>query len=175
MSTSPMQRSVQRSANTYQASRDARRVCALILEVLGGLRTIAEASEILGVAPARFHVLERRAVEGMLRALEPRPRGRPRSEGDLVASLEQKLERLQAELARLESLHRLSQRAIGLPAESTPPTKAVQKAAKGGARRRKARATRHVVRLRSKDPEKSAPDARDRAEASVKELSDAPG
>ena len=68
-----------RSAKPLPGSREARRMAALILETLGGLRTASEASEVMGVALVRYYVLEERALEAMIGAMEPRPRGRQRS------------------------------------------------------------------------------------------------
>src|SRR5207245_9304716 len=56
----------------------AKRSAALILEVLAGLRTPSEASTALGVTTMRYYVLERRALEGMVQALQPRPKGKRR-------------------------------------------------------------------------------------------------
>ena len=88
------------------ADREARRTAAMILEVLAGLRSAGEASEALGLALVRYYVLERRAVSGMVDAMGPRPRGRPRSDEERARQLTGEVERLQGEVARLESLHR---------------------------------------------------------------------
>jgi len=106
------------------AEREARRTAAVILEVLAGLRSASEASEVLGMALARYYVLERRAVSGMVDGLGPRPRGRPRTDEERARQLTAEVERLQGEVARLESLHRLSQRAIGVPVEPARAGKA---------------------------------------------------
>ena len=45
------------------ATRDARRVAAVILEVLGGARTAAAAAQLLQVTLARYYQLETRAVQ----------------------------------------------------------------------------------------------------------------
>src|SRR5437879_13646572 len=63
----------------------AKRSAALILEVLAGLRTPSEASTALGVTAMRYYVLERRALEGMVQALAPRPEGKRRRPGDALA------------------------------------------------------------------------------------------
>jgi hypothetical protein len=103
--------------------RGAQRTAAVILEVLGGLRTASAASEALSLPVARYYVLERRAVMGMVQALGPRPRGRPRSDEERVRQLTAEVERLRGEVTRVESLYRIAQRAIGVPtdpARSTP-------------------------------------------------------
>jgi hypothetical protein len=45
------------------ASREARRVAAMILDVLAGMRSPSEAAEVLSVSVPRYYALERRAVE----------------------------------------------------------------------------------------------------------------
>lgn len=145
------------------ANGDARRKAAVILEVLAGLRSATVASETLGLALARYYVLERRAVSGMVAALGPRPRGRPRTDEERVRQLTSEVERLRAEVARLEALHRLSQRAIGVAGES--------RSGHGSARRqpspgRSARRTKRVLaRLRESEEGKAAPARAARAES----------
>lgn len=145
------------------ADREARRTAAMILEVLAGLRSAGEASEALGLALARYYVLERRAVSGMVDALGPRPRGRPRSDEERVRQLTGEVERLQGEVARLESLHRLSQRAIGVPTEPARRARPGRGGRKPSRGRAKPRAGRVLARLREQDP---APKAATRAESS---------
>jgi len=146
------------------AEREARRTAAVILEVLAGLRSASEASEVLGMALARYYVLERRAVSGMVDGLGPRPRGRPRTDEERARQLTAEVERLQGEVARLESLHRLSQRAIGVPVEparGAKPGGGVRKPSRG---RAKPRAGRVLARLREQD---RAPKAATRTESGV--------
>ena len=145
--------------------REARRTAALMLEVLAGLRSAGQASDALGIALARYYVLERRAVQGMIAALGPRPRGRPRSDEERVRHLTCEVERLEGEVARLESLQRLSQRAIGLPVQ---PAKA-PRGARGGRGpsrgRAKPRAGKVLARLRAGEDADPAPPERARAES----------
>src|SRR5215831_6469929 len=61
-------------------SRDARKVAAVILEVLAGIRTPAQAAAALGVGVPRYYHLEGRAVRGLVEGCEPRPRGRGRGD-----------------------------------------------------------------------------------------------
>ena len=87
-----------------KGSKEARRAAAVVLETLGGIRSASEAADALEVAPARYYVLGRRAIEGMIEALERRPRGRRRT---LEAELEHaKLALLdtEEELARYQAL-----------------------------------------------------------------------
>src|SRR5438477_8881944 len=57
-------------------SREARRLAAAILEVLAGARTPTEAATSLGLSVPRYYQVESRALEGLLAACAPRPKGR---------------------------------------------------------------------------------------------------
>ena len=52
-------------------SEKARRYAAAILSVLSGQTTTAEGSAMMGVTLPRYYVLETRALEGLVKALEP--------------------------------------------------------------------------------------------------------
>lgn len=51
----------------------------MILEVIAGKRTVISACEELGISEARYHELERIALQGAVEHLEPKPAGRPPS------------------------------------------------------------------------------------------------
>ena len=106
-----------------EASREAKRLAAALLEVLAGTRTPTEAAQALGISAARYYQVERRALQGLLDACEPSPKGRQRSLASELATLRQEVQRLQRELARQQTLVRLSQRTIGLAAPPPPPAK----------------------------------------------------
>src|ERR1700675_2184497 len=53
-----------------------RRRAAAVLEVLGGAKRPVEAAENLGIALPSYYLLEARALEGLVSACEPKPRGR---------------------------------------------------------------------------------------------------
>jgi hypothetical protein len=98
------------------ASRDARRVAAAVLEVLAGARTPAEAASALALSLPRYYQIETRALHGLVNACEPKPRGRqPSPTHDLVV-LRQENERLRREAGRQQALVRAAQRSVGLPA-----------------------------------------------------------
>ena len=61
-------------------SRDARKTAAVLLEVLGGMLHPQEGAQILGVGLPYYYHVERRALEGMVKACEPRPKGKVRVE-----------------------------------------------------------------------------------------------
>lgn len=100
-------------------SRDARRLAAVLLEVLAGLRTPADAAANAGVSLPRFYALESRALGGLIAACEPRPRGRRASPERETAKLRAEVKRLERLSARSQALLRLSQRTIGV----APPAK----------------------------------------------------
>jgi hypothetical protein len=129
-------------------SRDARRLAAAILEVLAGMRTPSQAATALALSVPRYYQLEAQALRGLLRACEPRPKGRQRGSSSELAELRRRNEQLQREVTRQQSLVRVAQRTVGL----TPPALAPAKTA-GKKRKRKpvARALHVAARLRQED------------------------
>jgi hypothetical protein len=97
-------------------STDAKRLAAVILEVLSGLRCAREGAEAMGVSPNRYYQLETRALQGLIVALERRPKGRQQSAEEKVAVLAREKRRLEQELGRLQALVRAAQRSMGIPA-----------------------------------------------------------
>jgi len=108
-------------------SRDAQRFAAVILEVLAGVRTPTEAAAALSVSVSRYYLWEQRALEGLVRACEPRPVGKAASERHRIALLEKEVARLRQECARQQALVRASQRTIGLAVSPPPAAKAAAK------------------------------------------------
>ena len=143
-------------------SEGARRTAAVILEVLSGVRATAEACEALAVTPMRYYVLETRALQGLVGALEPRPRGKRRSSEDELREIRREKQKLERELARSRALVRIAERTIGIPAAG-----AKSKIAAGGKihrrRRRPERAARAIAALRK--PSAEAPEAAEAAGA----------
>lgn len=81
----------------------------VLLATLDGSKTVPEACEELGVSESRLHELRKEALEGALRALQPRPSGRPAKpepatprERELQAHIEALEEDLQAAYVRTE-------------------------------------------------------------------------
>jgi len=121
--------STRTGAKTLAGSDPARRGAAIILEVLSGGCGAVEGSQRLGVSLTRYYALETRALQALVQALEPRPRGRARPPDPMAARREQ--QRLEGEVLRLQALVRALQRAVAV----APP-------AKDGARRRRKAASR---------------------------------
>lgn len=129
------------------ASAQARRQAALILDVLAGARTPTAAAAVLEVPPVRYYQLEARAVDGLVAACEPRTPGRPAGSADQISSharlvkLEGECRRLEAEVARLQALLRMSRLTLGVKPPSAPPT---PKPGERKARRARVRALKHA-------------------------------
>ena len=135
------------SATRLTGSRKAKQGAAVILEVFAGIRGAQEAGEALGVSPNRYYQLEARALQGLVAAMEPRPRGRtltPEREREKLAAENTRLEK---ELLRYQALVRTAQRTIGLAKRG--PSKA------GSTRRRRPR-TRAKTVLRTLRPKATA-------------------
>jgi hypothetical protein len=126
-------------------SRDARRVAAVILEVLAGQRTPIDAAGALGVSLPRYYALECRALEGLVLACETRARGRRPSLEREVTALRADVERLERQSARSQALLRLSQRVVGV----TAPAPAGKATGKRRVRRPVARALKAASKLQS--------------------------
>jgi len=127
-----------------EASREARRVAAMVLEVLAGARTPTEAAQALELSVPRYYQLETRAVHGLLAACEAAPKGRVPSLDHELAALRRDKERLQRDVLRQQALVRAAQRTVGLP-----PPPAFKNAGKKTRRRRLARALNLAGRLHS--------------------------
>lgn len=134
------------------SSAEANRRAAVILEVLAGVRLPSEAAQALGVSVTHYYLLERKAMEGLLSACEPQPKGRglPSAEKQL-ARLERELEQCRRESQRQAALVRATQRAVGLPAvaSATPVAKSAgtkKEGSSAGKRRRRRRPTVRALR-----------------------------
>ncbi len=122
------------------ASREAKRLAAVILEVLAGLRTPTQAAQATSVSLPRYYQLETRALAGLVRSCEPRSKGRQRTVASEMNALRKENERLQCDLGRQQTLVRMAQRSVGL----SPPTTPV----KGKRKRKTSRALVAASRLR---------------------------
>lgn len=127
-------------------TREARQRAAAILEVLAGGRTPRQAAEALAVSLGRYYLLEEKALQGLLAACEPAPRGPTVDPQQQVEALRRECQRWQRECARQQALVRAAQRTIGLAAPA-PPVK--DNGTKRKPRRPVARALRAAGRLRS--------------------------
>jgi hypothetical protein len=95
--------------------REARRLAAAILDVLGGARTPTDAAGAVGISLPKYYALEARALEGLVRACEPRTPGRRRAPEREAGALRKEVERLTRECFRKQALLRAVQRSVALP------------------------------------------------------------
>jgi len=103
---------------------EAKSLAAGILEVMSGERGPAEVSEALGISTMRYYALEERAIQGMVKSLEARPRGRKAaSPEDAIAKLEKERDRLKRELCRSQALLRVVRKSVRLTELSKPAKK----------------------------------------------------
>lgn len=121
-------------AKAVRGSEAARRLAALLLEAWSGVRTTQSASDAMGVALTRFYQLEARALQVLVSAMEPRPRGRQRTAEGEIAKLKAEIQRLRRDVERFQSLYRTAQRALGIA--MAPPAPKGDTVAMGGKRKR---------------------------------------
>jgi len=132
-----------------EASKDAKRMAAVVLEVWAGVRTPLQAAEALGVSLPRYYQVEANGLNGLVAACTPKPKGRQANPAREVTALRRDNERLRRELARQQALVRLTQRGLGV---APPPAKTVTK--KGRRRKPVVRALTLAARLQ---PEAAPP------------------
>jgi hypothetical protein len=128
---------------TQKGSDEAKKKAAFVLDVLAGARTPTQAAEALGVSAMRYYILESRALQGLLGACEPRPKGPPVSPEKRLAKLTRQVEKLRSEVTRYQALARATQRTVGVPPPKTPKR---LKTKGGDAKGRKRRRRRPSVR-----------------------------
>lgn len=123
-------------------SREANRIAVAILEVLAGVRSPAGAAAALKVSLPRYYILERRALEGLVVACEPKSLGKQPSPETRIAALEKQLEQARRQCARQEALVRVAQRSVGLPAAEPQKAKMSSSARDRRGRKRRRPAVR---------------------------------
>ena len=132
-----------------EASKDAKRKAAVILEVWAGLRTPLQAAEALGLSLPRYYQIEAHGLGGLVTACTPKPKGRQANPAREATALRRDNERLRRELGRQQALVRLTQRGLGV---APPPAKPATK--KGRRRKPTVRALALAARLQ---PEAAEP------------------
>ncbi len=110
---------------------EAQRRAAVILEVLAGLRSAPQAAAALKISVNHYYLLERQALQGLVAACEPRPKGQRVDQQRQLRALEQALERSRRDCQRQAALVRATQRAVGLPATPSPAETAPGKGRRG--------------------------------------------
>ncbi|MCC6151772.1 MAG: hypothetical protein IT461_16095 [Planctomycetes bacterium] len=152
----PKQKAKPVGLSTLKGTPEARRQAALILEVLGGLRGPSDAAKAMGVALPRYYMLETRALQALIKAMEPLPRGPRRNPDAEIAALQKQLTRQKQELVRGQSLQRAMRSAMGIPV--APPKDAKPEPGKRKPKRPSVRALKAVKVLRAglEDPQAAA-------------------
>jgi len=107
-------------------SRQANKLAVIVLDVLAGVRLPAQAAQEAGISQQSYYHLEQRVLDAIVRACEPRPRGKTRSPQRQIEELQRQIGRLEQECARQQALVRAAHRTIGL---STPVSKPGAKSA----------------------------------------------
>jgi hypothetical protein len=83
-----------------EGSEEAKRRLEVILETMGGQKSVQEAIEQLGLRKSMFHEIRMESLKGALESLEAKPRGRPRQE---VTEDQRENERLRKEIEELKA------------------------------------------------------------------------
>jgi transposase-like protein len=90
---------------------------AMVLEVLSGEKSIAQACQETGLKPLQYYKLEEKMVRAMLAtALLPSGAGRHQVTGAATAAMAEETESLRQEHRRMKSLVRVSRKLLGLGA-----------------------------------------------------------
>ena len=114
-----------RPASPLPGSEKARRHAAAIVSVLSGESTTAQACAMMEVSLPRYYQLETQALLGMVAALEPKAKGGRRPPEKELEAARKENARLAREVSRLQSLVRMSHRALGAPAGTKEKWKVV--------------------------------------------------
>jgi hypothetical protein len=105
------------------------------------VRRPSEAAQALGTSLPRYYQLEKRALQGLLRACEPAPRGPRVDSTRQLAALQRENQRLRRECDRQQALVRMAGRSLGLspPAPAKAPVKGREEPGKEGRKQRRRR------------------------------------
>lgn len=134
-------------AQSLDASELAKDRLEIILQTIAGELSVDEACAELGIGPAQFHRLRKRALSGAAEALEPKPAGRrPRTRD----ARDERIEALEAELAEandeLEIARIREELALILPDVLREPTRGSASVAAKKKRRAKSKRARQARR-----------------------------
>jgi len=102
-------------------STEARQTAVVVLQVMAGAIHPADAAAQLTINLPRYYTLEKRALEGMIVACEPRSKGPGPNPGREREALAKEIKRLENEVLRYQALARASQRSLGLKAVKAKP------------------------------------------------------
>ena len=136
--TAKPRKAEKKSHGMQGGSAEASRFAVVILEVLAGERTPADAAKATDVTLPRYYQLETRALEGLVAALEPRPKGKQPSSQGQITRLEKALAASRRECLRQQALVRAAQRSLGIKPPSVMDGKQANKDHAGHKKRRPA-------------------------------------
>ncbi len=97
-----------------KGSEEAKKLACLIIEVFSGLQSPTSACEALDTSISRYYILETRALQGMIDALEPRNKGPQVTAEKENKKLKKEIKRLEKELQRSQTLVRAMHRSMGV-------------------------------------------------------------
>jgi hypothetical protein len=113
----------------------------------------------LAISLTRYYIIESRALQGLIAACEPRPRGKVRTPASELAALRQECEQLRRQAARQQALLRVTERSIGLTSAAAPTSsKSENKSRKKRPRKPKARALLAAAVLQETAPPAASSD-----------------
>jgi hypothetical protein len=147
---------VKRTAPPAATPSEAQRLAATILEVLAGVYAPTQAAEALAISLPRYYQLEARALEGLVAALAPRPKGKQPSLENRVKVLEKELAAAHRQCARQEALVRVTQRTLGLSIAA--PAKSATSARDANGRKKRRPTVRALKAARVLEARAQAPD-----------------
>jgi hypothetical protein len=145
----PMKTTGGKGPRLNRPTPEARRLATVILEVMAGARLTTDAAKALSVSLPRYYLLESRALNGLIAACEPRPKGRIRSAQSELVETKRKVQRLEQECSRYGALLRAAQRTVGLPAPQIQKPKDGATGKKGRKRKPTVRALKALDVLKS--------------------------
>jgi hypothetical protein len=92
------------------------------------VKTPTQAAADLGTSLPRYYQLETRALEGLVAALEPKPKGKQPLPQNQIAALQRELEQARRACARQQALARVAQRTLAVKLTPRPKTPSPQAA-----------------------------------------------
>lgn len=140
-----MAKSRAQGRSRINGSSEALKRATVVLEVLGGLHTPRDAAGALGIGVQRYYILETHALEGLVKACEPRGRGPGQDPGKVIGEQAGQIQRLESEVRRLQALVRVSNRTLGIAGLKVPASQAGSGAKSGRSKTKKGRARRTPV------------------------------
>lgn len=106
-----------------KGSEKAKKLACMIIEVFSGIQSPTSACEALETSLSRYYILETRALQGMIDALEPRNKGPQVTAERENRKLKKEISKLETELQRSQTLVRAMHKSIGIKPAQKRKTK----------------------------------------------------